>query len=151
MVAERLEYGNAIFFPVQLNLGTNQVVKADEKNFISELHRVLNECNNRRDQYTNLEKKDIGRINNAIRKIDIREKAIVSSNTRSEIDLDPLLTEELESLDREKNDWIKEYEVLATQAEKLRMAQKTNTLTYRLITGELKTQANIYYFFIHGF
>jgi len=141
MVAERLEYGNAIFFPVQLNLGTNQVVKADEKNFMSELHRVVNECNNRRAQYTDLEKKEIGRINNAIRKIDIREKAIVASNTQSGINSSAYITRELEDLDREKKDWIKEYEVLAKQAETLREAQKTNTLTYRLVTGELKTQA----------
>ena len=141
MVAERLEYGNAIFFPVQLNLGTNKVVTSGEPSFVAEIHRVVEECNARREEYTELEKKDIGRINNAIRKIDIRQKAISASNPEVEIQANASLTQELERLTKEKADWVVEYEGLASQAEALRLEQKKDTLTYRLATGEIKTQA----------
>ena len=93
------------------------------------------------EKYTELEKKDIGLINNAIRKIDIRQKAISASNTEVEIQANASLTQELERLTKEKADWVVEYEGLASQAEALRLEQKKDTLTYRLATGEIKTQA----------
>ena len=139
MVAERLEYGNAIFYPVSMQLGTNEVLRAETPDFTTKLYALVEECNERRAKYTALEKKDIGRINHAIRKIDIQIKALTADKTTKEVQADAALTAQIDAKEKEKEKWNAEYEILAKQAEEMREAQGKDSLTYRLVTGEEKT------------
>ena len=136
MVAERLEYGNAIFYPVSMQLGTNEVLRAETPDFTTKLYALVEECNERRAKYTALEKKDIGRINHAIRKIDIQIKALTANKTTKEVQADAALTAQIDAKEKEKEKWNAEYEILAKQAEEMREAQEKDSLTYRLVTGE---------------
>ena len=96
-------------------------------------------CIRDRAKYTALEKKDIGRINHAIRKIDIQIKALTANKTTKEVQADAALTAQIDAKEKEKEKWNAEYEILAKQAEEMREAQEKDSLTYRLVTGEEKT------------
>ena len=111
MVAERLEYGNAIFYPVSMQLGTNEVLRAETPDFTTKLYALVEECNERRAKYTALEKKDIGRINHAIRKIDIQIKALTADKTTKEVQADAALTAQIDAKEKEKEKWNAEYEI----------------------------------------
>jgi phosphate transport system permease protein len=129
IVAERSEYGKALFYPVRLEFKDGRTLAHGEPSFLSELHRLVREGNDRRAEITALEKGQIGAINFRINKLDLRlRKTDLPSEERA-----PLETE-LASLRNE-------YATLAAQASALRERQKVEKLVYRLSSGEERTQA----------
>jgi ABC-type phosphate transport system permease subunit len=129
IVAERSEYGKAIFSPVRLEFSATKSLPASDPTFLPELHRLVKEGNDRRAEITALEKHEIGAINTRIDKLEIRlRKADPSPETRAPLE------QELATLRSE-------YATLAAQATTLRDRQKIEKLVYRLASGEERNQA----------
>ncbi|MCB1079012.1 MAG: hypothetical protein KDM64_14415, partial [Verrucomicrobiae bacterium] len=60
IVAERMEYGDAIFYPVTLELAGGKTIPAEDASFETELRRLIAEVNDRRDEILHVEKTEIG-------------------------------------------------------------------------------------------
>jgi phosphate transport system permease protein len=131
LVAERSEYGKAIFYPVRLEFPDGRQLSAQDPLFLTELERLVAAGNQRRKTLRSLEKNQIGATNAAISKLEPRLQRP---------DLTPAQKNQIESdLTAAKA----EYATLATLAAKateLRNQQKIEKLVYRLSSGEEKTQ-----------
>lgn len=137
IVAERMEYGDSIFFPAGLDLADGRRIEGADPGFAEAFDRLVRESNERRQAILKIEKGRIGRINArirdhelAIRKLE-RDEALEAGERQRRV-------EELRSLIAERQ---AEYEALAGEAKKLREEQSANRLRYRLSTGEERTQA----------
>jgi len=136
MVAERMEYGNAIFYPQALTLANGEVIPADTDAFNTVLQKRLEVVRDRRSAITQLEKKAIGRINHQLEDIrleKLRLKREHGSDAADHPNMQQLLTREaqLEA----------EYKELDAASSALRELQQAETLTYQLVTGEERTLA----------
>ncbi|MCW0219941.1 MAG: ABC transporter permease subunit [Prosthecobacter sp.] len=119
-VAERMEYGDAVFTPVRLELTDGKKIPVEDETFESEFSRLVKEGNARRDEILKIEKHEIGDINARMKKLEIRSR-----------------TEDVKALiDAEQAS----YQKLADEAKKLRAMQQADTLVYKLASGEERTQ-----------
>jgi len=132
MLLERLEYGDAIGFPIALQIKGAETVPATTAEFMARLQSLVKEVNQRRDEIRHLEKKDIGRINAKMDSLRLQqrtlERAQPADTSVPERQLKPLQSA-MAALQAE-------YEVLAKRARDLRSQQDEHVLTYRLMTGE---------------
>lgn len=126
MVAERLESGDAIFTPVELELADGGKVAVSDPGFSPTFDRLVSEGNARRAELLKIEKHDIGRVNARIRAL--------------ELELRQASQTEAESLKGELVEENKIYQTLSEQREKLRAAQMRDKLVYKLSSGETRTQ-----------
>jgi ABC-type phosphate transport system permease subunit len=129
VVAERTEYGKALFYPTRLQLAEGNTIDFGEARFLSEFTRLVNAGNARRAEILKLEKHEIGAINFQINKLELRLR---------QPDLPPKeRTQTEQALSTLRTD----YTALAAKAGSLRDRQKLETLVYRLASGEERTQA----------
>lgn len=126
MVAERLENGDAIFTPVELQLADGGKVSASDAAFSSTFERLVAEGNARRAELLQIEKHDIGRVNARIRALELELRQASPGETG------PLKGELAEEN--------KTYQTLSEEREKLRAAQTRDKLVYKLSSGETRTQ-----------
>ncbi|MBB5037300.1 ABC transporter permease subunit [Prosthecobacter dejongeii] len=119
-VAERMEYGDAIFTPVALQLGDGKKVPGEDAAFASEFARLVKEGNERREEILRIEKHEIGDINARMKRLEIRSR---KEDVKAEIAKEQAL-----------------YQTLADQAQKLRTAQTADKLIYKLASGEERSQ-----------
>jgi phosphate transport system permease protein len=132
MVAERIEYGDSLFYPVSLKLEDGRKMEATDARFDSELARILGEAEERRRKIGQIEKGQIGDINRKLAKLDLEAKGLIAAggeNTR------------LNEIIEKKKEWQVTYEKLALEAKNLRARQKTETLQYKLQDGKEGSQA----------
>jgi phosphate transport system permease protein len=129
--AERLEWGDAIFWPLRLELGDGSSLPADDDRFQATLERLLDEVTQRRKLITRIERHEIGRVNQRMRALELDERFFLSQASLSPSDQTRLdrIRQDLEGL-RER------YAPLAARAAELRRQQLENTLHYRLATGD---------------
>lgn len=126
IVAERIEYGDLIGYPVSLKLADG-VITADAPDFRERLESLVKLSNDRRHEIEVIEKKKIGAINQEM-------QALKLSLRKAE--LGGRLTDELRTGVEEKTAALQtEYEVLAKEATTLRAAQKSETFVCRLPGG----------------
>ncbi len=129
--AERLEWGDALLFPVRLRNADGSEWAADDPAFDKTLGRVVREVSDRRREINRIERFEIGRINLQMRDLELEERFF----TRQES-----LTEEQEAQREAVRTRIAElqaqYDPLAEQAGALRNKQQAYTLDYRVISGE---------------
>jgi phosphate transport system permease protein len=130
LIAERMEYGDSVFYPLALHAEDGAVVEAGEPDFLGRLREALDTVNERRDTIRRLEKKEIGKINKRMEslRLDLR-----TATERDEAKKMAALEARLAALQAE-------YDVLAAEAWALRQQQRVGTLRYRLPTGEERTQ-----------
>jgi phosphate transport system permease protein len=132
MLLERLEYGDAIGFPIALQIKGAGTVPATTAEFMTRLQSLVMEVNQRRDEIRHLEKTDIGRINAKMDSLRLQqrtlERAQPAGTSVPERQLKPLQSA-MAALQAE-------YEILAKRAHALRSQQDEHVLTYRLMTGE---------------
>ncbi|MES2735649.1 MAG: ABC transporter permease subunit [Verrucomicrobiota bacterium] len=119
-VAERMEYGDAIFTPVALQLADGKKIPGEDAAFAGEFARLVKEGNQRRDEILRIEKHEIGDINARMKQLEIRSR---KEDVKAEIAKEQAL-----------------YQTLADQAQKLRAAQTADKLLYKLASGEERTQ-----------
>ncbi|TDU72987.1 binding-protein-dependent transport system inner membrane component [Prosthecobacter fusiformis] len=119
-VAERMEYGDAVFTPVELQLADGTKVAGSAANFASEFSRLIQDGNDRRAEILKIEKHQIGDINARMKRLEIRSR---TEDVKAEIAEEQAL-----------------YQTLADKAQKLRTAQTADKLVYQLASGEERTQ-----------
>ena len=76
MLLERLEYGDAIGFPLALQIKGAGTVPATTAEFMTRLQSLVTEANQRRDEIRHLEKKGIGRINAKMDTLRIQQRTL---------------------------------------------------------------------------
>ena len=124
LVMERIEYGNAIGYPVALKFKDSPAIPATDGQFNSRLATLNHEGNVRRSQIEKIEKKQIGNINAKMTQLRLRQKAMDSAKPQ-----------ELAEIERETKQLEASYETLAQRAAELRQQQSLAELVYRLPTG----------------
>jgi len=128
LVAERSEYGKAIFYPVRLEFPDGRQLSAQDPLFLTEFERLVAAGNQRRKTLRSLEKNQIGAANATISKLEPRlQRPDLTPAQRNQIESDLTAAKA-------------EYATLAAQAAELRNLQKIEKLVYRLSSGEEKTQ-----------
>lgn len=129
IVAERLEYGNAIFTPRELQLADGRRLAAADPGFGAELRRLVREGNARRAQIRQVERDEIGEINREIEQLRLRRRELEANSSPPEV------AAESAALDARRAELQSEYEILAAQARTLREQQQRDRLTYTTLDG----------------
>jgi len=135
-IAERMEYGDSIFYPVSIVLADGKTIPASDPSFNKEFKRLVTEVNDRRADIQAVEKGKIGKINLKLNELALEEKSLnlggVDESTKSQ---------KLASITEKRAKLQSEYEVLAKEAQVLRAKQHEDTLNYRLADGTERKQA----------
>ena len=134
LVGERLEYGSALFKPLGIEFPDGKKVESTDPGFHKALHQLVEEGNLRREEYTKIEKKQIGRINHEMEKIRIRMLALEKAHGEGY----ESLPEAKEAIQRNEQ-LEKDYGVLEEKAGALRSKQEEALLNYRTASGEENT------------
>lgn len=133
IVIERLEYGDAIGIPLFLETGEGRKIEARDAAFQPKLDELVEAANKRWKDIRSVEKKQIGRINQQIERLQIQKRVLESRSNPDRAKLDQIQ----KKIDALQTD----YETLAKRAGDLRAMQEKDFLTYRLFSGEDKRLA----------
>ena len=136
VVAERMEYGNAIFYPLGLRTVDGESIQAGESEFWQTLQAEIASVRERFKEITDLEKIDIGSINQKVNRLKLERRHLERKQADGE-DIDPA---KFESIDSKLSVLEEEFQVLAAEARKLRDLQEVGQIEYRLPTGQIRTQ-----------
>jgi phosphate transport system permease protein len=128
---ERMEYGDAIGFPVRLELKGGESFAFSESLFEERLAGLVKEAAERRAAIKDVEKRQIGSINFQMEKLRLRERSL-EREKHSEDRKRP----ERDRVQRARAELEARYQILAKKAGDLRARQNENSLVYRLPTGE---------------
>ena len=131
-MAERLEYGRALFYPVKLKLEDGTEVSASTEGFDVRVRELIREARGRWDQIHEIEKKDIGSINRTIRELELRRRPLSALKGREV---------EIANIDSEIAALQARFEALAEEMNQLRERQTKDRLSYRLSSGEEREQS----------
>jgi phosphate transport system permease protein len=134
MVAERLEYGNAIFRPVALLLADGSEIPAAAPAFLDTFARLVDEANERRREIRRIERDEIGAINRRIEAIRLERRALETGGSPADE-----AAARFADLDARAARLQADYEVLAAEARGLRELQEASRLTYATLDGTERT------------
>lgn len=134
MMAERMEFGHAIFYPKSLTLENGEIVSAELDHFETVLQERLAAVTERRKTINQLEKKQIGTINRKLESIRLEKQALQRKHGSNAAD-----HPKMQSLVARDNSLHEDYVKLAAISSDLRDQQKVEQLTYQLVTGEEKS------------
>jgi phosphate transport system permease protein len=135
VVAERLEYGNAIFVPKEFKLADGSVMAASDAAFGQIFDRLVKEGNARRATIRAIERDQIGDINRELERIRLQRRAIENKGpVVSSADQRRLADFETTTADLQAK-----YEQLAAQARELRALQSANQIVYTTMDGAERT------------
>lgn len=126
LLAERVDYGDLIGYPVALKNGSTTIT-SDAPEFESALRKVVAESNARRSQIESIEKDRIGDINRRIGNLQLGLKRAEMNNKLTD-ELRGRINGEIAALEQE-------YAGLAAEAKALRDAQAVGRFVVRLPTG----------------
>jgi phosphate transport system permease protein len=131
VMAERLEWGNAIFWPLRLEFADGTTLGADEPEFETTLRRLIAEVSERRQSINRIERGQIGQINLQMRSLELDERFFAAK-------AEPTPPEEatLERIRQQMSELRELYAPLAARAAELRQQQTEVRLHFRLPTGE---------------
>ena len=135
IVAERMEYGRAIFEPVELRINDGSVITAEQPAFYPTLEKLISQANERRRVIRKIERDQIGEINRELETIRLRTRAIEAKANRSAaderqlIEVFPAAVAELQS----------RFAVLAAEARSLRDLQEVDKLIAKTPDGMDRT------------
>jgi phosphate transport system permease protein len=136
VVAERMEYGNSIFFPVAYTRDNGERISIEDPRFWDTFSEGISQVRERYKAITDLEKNKIGRINRKVNELTIQQRNFERQIAEGEDVAQEKITrveEKLVTLQRE-------FEELASKARELRHQQEVETLEYRLSSGQIRTQ-----------
>ena len=136
VVAERMEYGNSIFYPIAYTLANGERIPSDSEEFWPVFSEGLHQVRERYKFINDLEKKEIGKINQKVKQLTIDKR-----NYERSLADDGLANQKLLSdIDSKLALLQKEFEELAAKARELRHLQEVEKLEYRLASGQIRTQ-----------
>ncbi len=129
--AERMEWGDGIFYPINLKLADGNVIDADDPEFRKVLQQRVEEVRDRVEYINKIERRQIGRINLAMRdaEMNIRFLANLKERTLAQ-------DRELETLQNELEGLKEEFAPLEAEAQRLRALNREDVLHVRLASGE---------------
>jgi len=130
IVAERVEYGDAIFLPLSLTLPDGTAIPADTADFEKRLEALVDEGNERRERIRHLERDLIGEINRQMEAYRIRLR---------QLDDRPDAAPERARIDTAIATLQHQFEGLAAEARALRQQQEAARITYRTLDGREHT------------
>jgi phosphate transport system permease protein len=133
MVIERIEYGDAIGVPVLLETKDGNKLDARNSAFQARLKDLVGQANDRWKDIRLIEKKQIGKINQQMERLQIQKRVLENQKKIDQSKLDQI-QKKMEPLQAE-------YEKLAQKASQLRSGQEQDFLTYRLLDGQEKRLA----------
>lgn len=125
MVAERVEYGDAIFYPVHLTTRDNAVIAAGDPQFQKSLRIAMDKASGERAKLLKLEQKEIGRLSKELVSLENGIKSDPSRETENRAKMAALQVR---------------YEALAEEARGLRAELTKDQLKVRLANGEERDQ-----------
>jgi phosphate transport system permease protein len=131
MSIERLEYGDAIGYPVSVEVKGKGKIDSKNPGFDSNLRKLIQESNDRWAEIRSIEKKKIGDINLKLERLQLEKKVLTRKPDSSN-------QAQLQEIQDKTVALQANYEKLAEKASQLRALQNKNTFTYKLVTGEEK-------------
>lgn len=137
VVAERMEYGNAIFYPLTLKTVGGETIQVDENNFWQAFETEISSVRDRFREINQLEKKEIGSINRKVNNLKMQRRHLERMEAEGN-EVDPA---EFSEIDTRLATLEEEFQVLAAQARELRDLQVAGQIEYRLPTGQVRSQA----------
>ncbi|HSH09053.1 MAG TPA: phosphate ABC transporter permease PstA [Oceanipulchritudo sp.] len=137
VIAERMEYGNSIFYPVALENPAGLRIEASDNAFWPAFRKSMQEVDHRRQLIHDLEKKDIGRINRQVNSLTISKRTLEKQLAEGEAGV----SDKLDKINAALASLQSEFQLLADQARDLRDLQESQTLEYRLASGQIRRQA----------
>lgn len=114
MSIERMEYGDAIGFPVALEMKDGTQVEATDPAFSKRFEAIVTEVGERQSEIQRIEKKEIGKL----------------SATMSQMQIDAVPASDPRWAELQQR-----YDGLAKKASELREAQQTGAFRYRMVAG----------------
>ncbi|MCW5547609.1 MAG: phosphate ABC transporter permease PstA [Opitutaceae bacterium] len=135
IVAERLEYGNAIFRPRELRLADGSVLPASAPAFDDVLAGLVRQGNERRAAIRRIERDQIGGINRQLEKIRLERRAIEGRGG----EMSPADQRRLADFETTVKELQAGYEQLAARARELRQLQSVNRIVYATMDGAERT------------
>lgn len=132
MVAERMEYGDLIGFPVAVEPAGGQRVEATAPEFRKTLTERVNAANDLRGELETLEKKEIGKASRELRDLEVEAR-----KAKRELAADPVaLQARLAELEAERK--VKEAPIseLMGRAQEMRTKLAADQFVYRLADGK---------------
>jgi len=144
MRIERVEYGDALGFPVALKQKDGTVLEAHDAAFEKTLHEAVKQGNRRWKIVTKIEKKEIGLISYKMSRLQLKKKSIARTAAEGED-----TSEKLRAIEAEMTELEAKYKDLAAKSFAIRSVQGETVLQYRLVTGEEKEipAGNIVHFY----
>jgi phosphate transport system permease protein len=136
IVAERMEYGDSIFYPVSLKLADGKTIAAEDATFTPAMKRLVKEVADRRDEIEHVEKVQIGRINSKLAGLNLQVKEMASDAKLSQERKDARMKE----IEEKRAALEVDYQKLATEAQALRAKQREDILYYKLADGAERNQ-----------
>jgi ABC-type phosphate transport system permease subunit/ABC-type phosphate transport system auxiliary subunit len=140
MLAERMEYGDALFHPVQLKRKDGSTLPASAPGFQETLQQRIDEGNRLRSRLLHLEKGRIGKVNARIKATELRIKELLAGGKSG---TGPEVSALRDRIAREQ----KGFDTLVAESRQMRARLEEDELTVRLSTGEertLKTGSIVY-------
>ena len=135
MVAERLSWGDSLFYPLSLESNNGNSILSGDPLFYETLKKKIYEAQKRREAFTRIERIEIGAINQKIENIRLK-KRFMGNEFGEEASKSP----EWLAMDRKKNSLEEAYQTLASRAKLLRKQQQDTILHYQLESGETRSQ-----------
>lgn len=132
LVIERLEYGNAIGFPIALQIKGEGTLPVEAADFPARLRALVDEVNQRWAAIRRIERHDIGAINAKMESLGLQQRALM----RAQKPVETTPATQLKTMQDTMASLQGTYEVLAQQVSDLRNRQAEHMLIYRLMTGE---------------
>ncbi len=129
---ERSEFGDAVGYPEAILREDGSRVDAVDPGFRELLFSSIDESNQRRKDYTRIEKKQIGRINRQMESIRLDQRHFRERLGKEAAAADDGMRDSLLRMEQLQL----EYDALAAQARALREQQDERRLVLRLATGE---------------
>ncbi len=130
MVAERVEYGRAIFTPLEIRGPGAEMLPATHPDFHPALERLIDEGNQRRGQIERIERAEIGAINREMEELRLRRRAVEERGSSSAD------ASQIAEMDARVSALQEQYELLAAEARRLRALQDAWTLAVRTPDGQ---------------
>jgi len=130
MVAERREWGDAIFFPERIVFEDGRTLDKGASEFFSTLEDLVKQARSRREEISRIDRREIGNINFEMSNIDTELRYY-----RQQTSLSQTEEQRVESLNSRRSILQEEYMVLEARADALRAMQTKQQLQYVLPNG----------------
>jgi len=135
MQMERLEYGDALVYPVSVTLESGETIVAAAPEFRKVLQGLVDECADRRELINQIESEEIGKLNKQLESLRLQELKIHRKHDLSEDD-----QRKLEEIEIQRKALQVNYEDKASRSRELRAINQASVFHYRLASGESGNQ-----------